>query len=467
MSQTDTTLLNRLIKGVGANAYGQVLVIIIQLVGVPILLRYWGAQLYGEWLILAAIPSYLSMVDLGFSLSAANDMTARVARGDRDGTLAIFQSLSVLVYVLIFVGIILSTLLFANLSVDRWMHLTAISISDSRWILWLLASSVLIQIADGVNHAGFRAHGEYAFHSFFNSTTLLVQQSATWMAALIGYGPVLAAFLMLIVRILNTLLMTILLFRRHKTLKPGLQYASREQLRTLVKPALANMAMPLAQGLNVQGMVLVVGAILGPLAVVTFSTLRTLTRFAYQMVLSISFAFEPEMASAWGRDDKGMLLRLYINNLRLGFWLALSAVASLFFLGDWIVRVWTHGKVLMDTALFNWLLVSALVSVMWFGGLNLLKAGNHHLRAAFWYVFASLAAVLLAAWLLRNTGRLPFAGLALVVMDGLMMIYVFRSAAAFIGQKAGYVLRSMFDLRSLVHEIFVIVQRKSKSREVR
>ncbi len=225
--------------------------------------------------------------------------------------------------------------------------------------------------------------------------------------------------------------------------------------------------MPLARGLNIQGMVLVVGATLGPLAVATFSTLRTLTRFIFQMVLSISHAFEPEMAAAWGRKEKSLLVRLYINNLRLSFWLALCAVTSLFFLGDWIVRVWTHGKVPMNAPLFNWLLVSALASVLWYGGLNLLKAGNHHLRASLWYIFASLTAVLLAAFLLQKTGRLAVAGQALVVMDGLIIIYVFRSAATFIGLTEGFVLRSMLDLRSLLREIINNVGRKIMGREVR
>ena len=78
----DRHVTRRILHGLSANAYGQLVVIVIQLAGVPILLHAWGTQLYGEWLILAAIPTYLSMADLGFSQSAGNDMTARMARGD-------------------------------------------------------------------------------------------------------------------------------------------------------------------------------------------------------------------------------------------------------------------------------------------------------------------------------------------------------------------------------------------------
>ena len=103
----------RILHGLGANAYGQLVVIVIQLAGVPILLHAWGTQLYGEWLILAAIPTYLSMTDLGFSQSAGNDMTARMARGDIAGALAVFQSLSVLVYGLALAGLVLVALVAA------------------------------------------------------------------------------------------------------------------------------------------------------------------------------------------------------------------------------------------------------------------------------------------------------------------------------------------------------------------
>src|SRR6266566_3091040 len=50
----DQNVIRRLVKGWSANLYGQAVVVLIQLAGVPILLHYWHPQLYGEWLILFA-----------------------------------------------------------------------------------------------------------------------------------------------------------------------------------------------------------------------------------------------------------------------------------------------------------------------------------------------------------------------------------------------------------------------------
>lgn len=446
----DHHVTRRILHGLGANAYGQLVVIVIQLAGVPILLHAWGTQLYGEWLILSAIPIYLSMTDLGFSQSAGNDMTARMARGDIAGALAVFQSLSVLVYGLALAGLVLVALVVAWLPLGSWLHFAALDTREVRWILWLLAAEVLVRLCDGVNHAGFRSHGDYARYMALHASTMLLQNVAAWVAVLSGAGPVGAALALVAVRVIEVPVAAAWLRHRHRDVQFGLAHAHVRELRRLAKPALANLSMPLAMALNIQGMVLVVGAILGPVAVVVFATLRTLTRIALQAVLQVTHAFEPELASAWGNGDKALLRRLYLSAQRGGFWLALAAAVALWLAGPWILSVWTHGKVAMNQPLFSWLLLSATASVLWYCALNLLKAGNIHLRATLWYTLSAAASVMLAIVLLRTTHRIADAGLALLLMDTLMASYLLRSAARVLGTTVRDLIGSTLDPRPLM-----------------
>ncbi len=109
----DSVVFKQILHGAGANVYGKgVIIIIIQLAGVPILLHYRGTRFYGEWLIPFATPSYLSMIDLGFSQSE---------------------------------------LFIATLPIQNWLHFPELSTSAMRWILWLLAAEVLIKLIDGPN----------------------------------------------------------------------------------------------------------------------------------------------------------------------------------------------------------------------------------------------------------------------------------------------------------------------------
>ena len=445
----DRHVTRRILHGLGANAYVQLVIIIIQLAGVPILLHAWGTQLYGEWLILAAIPTYLSMTDLGFSQSAGNDMTARMARGDVAGALAVFQSLSAMVYGLALAGLVLVALLMAWLPLGSWLHFAGLSTREVRWILWLLAAEVLVRLCDGVNHAGFRSHGDYARHVALNASTMLLQNVAAWAAALSGAGLVGAALALVAVRAIEVPVSAAWLLRRHHDVRLGLAHASARELRRLAKPALANLSMPLAMALSIQGMVLVVGAVLGPLAVVVFSTLRTLTRIALQMVWRVANSFEPELAAAWGSGDRVLLRRLYLNAQRGGFWLALLAALVLWWAGPWFLGLWTHGRVIMNPLLFTWLLVSAVASMLWYGALNLLKAGNVHLRAAVVYVFAAAAAVMLAFVLLLTSHRLADAGLALMLADAVMAAYLSRRASRVLAMAMPAMLAAMVDPRPL------------------
>ena len=54
------------IRGLGANGLALLVTLIIQVLSVPVFLYSVGVNAYAEWLILTAIPSYLSLTDLGF-----------------------------------------------------------------------------------------------------------------------------------------------------------------------------------------------------------------------------------------------------------------------------------------------------------------------------------------------------------------------------------------------------------------
>src|ERR1700690_1814075 len=96
-STGNSSLRRRLIHGFCATALGPVVTAIIQLGSVPVLLHVWGAAKYGDWLLLSAVPSYLTLSDLGFGDASGSDMSMRVAADDRQGALQTFQSSWVLV----------------------------------------------------------------------------------------------------------------------------------------------------------------------------------------------------------------------------------------------------------------------------------------------------------------------------------------------------------------------------------
>jgi O-antigen/teichoic acid export membrane protein len=262
---------------------------------------------------------------------------------------------------------------------------------------------------------------------------MLLQHCAVWLLAALGYGPIAAAAALLLVRAVVTPTVAVLLVHRHSWLHYGFEHARLTELRSLAKPAIANVGFPLAQSLNIQGMVLVVGAALGPLAVVTFSALRTLTRVALQAVLTVSHAAEPELAVAYGAGNNALLKRLYEQIARMGMWLAVLAALGLSFFGDWIVDTWTHGHVTMNTALFNWLLATSVSGALWYSSLTVLKGANLHLRAIYVYAVTAALAVVIAYVTMVKTGWIEMAGATLLLIDGAMVAYTLQAAGRICG----------------------------------
>src|SRR5277367_3632991 len=117
----------RLMLGFLINWVGKVAATIIQFVQVPVFLHFWSTPLYGEWMIVNSIPTYLSFSNAGFGSVAGNEMTMMVARDDREGALRVFHSCWWLISLICTVTIVLFSVALYYLPAARMLRLSHIS----------------------------------------------------------------------------------------------------------------------------------------------------------------------------------------------------------------------------------------------------------------------------------------------------------------------------------------------------
>jgi O-antigen/teichoic acid export membrane protein len=105
-------MFKRLCQGIGANFLGQIINIATKIVLVPLFLLAWGADIYGEWLLLSSMVAYLSLTEMGAQLYIVNRMTQAYAQRDNDQFrrilhtgLALFLIIPLAVFI-IFIGVI-------------------------------------------------------------------------------------------------------------------------------------------------------------------------------------------------------------------------------------------------------------------------------------------------------------------------------------------------------------------------
>jgi O-antigen/teichoic acid export membrane protein len=437
-------LTSRLIRGLGATALGPVVAAIIQLGAVPLLLHAWGAAKYGDWLLLSTVPSYLTLTNLGFGDASANDMTVRVAAGDREGALETFQSSWALLMM-----ISVAVLFAASVSVwwvpwQRWMHLSSLSNGQAAAVILVFASYIVVGQQCNILESGYRCDGNYALGTFWGMMLRLIEMSSGLAIGIVTGSILKAACTYLAVRILGTLGYGFLLHRKSPWLSLGFRRASLQRIRELAAPALGFIALPLGSAISLQGSSLMVGLFLGPLAVTAFSTLRTMTRLNFQLMTMIAWAVWPEISVAFGGGNVALARKLHRNSYQAGLFVSLSIGTFLWLLGPFIYSVWIRHAVSFDATCFHILLVDTLANSLWFMSSVVPMSTNAHHRLTLIYVALSVASLLLAGIL---TPYLGIAGTAwsLLLTDVLMIWLVLRTSMRQLQDTFSSFVRSMFD----------------------
>lgn len=438
----------RLVRSFGATIVGPLVTVVVQLVNVPVMLRLWGSELYGEWLLLSAIPTYLLLTDLGFGNVAGSDMTMRTHAGDRQGALETFHSTLALVLLLtVCIGAAILPIV-TLLPIHIVLHLHALQPHEARWTLLLLSLNCLVMLQWSTLMAAYRCTGRYA-RGMLVVNAIRILEAASFLALVGSHArPTALAALMLTVSLCGTTWLVLDHRRNVAWLPIGLRFATRARIHAMARPALAYMAFPACAAIGTQGMTLVTGLYLGPVAVALFNPMRTLSRIAVQLTDAVRSAMWPELSAAYGRDDVALARSLHRVAIQLSTWLATASVAALAIAGPATFVWWTSGRLRFDAATFGLLLMVALASSIWSASSVVSTAANRHESISRIYLMLSAGSLALACLLLPRIG-LRGTALAMLVTDLGMCIAVLRSSNRLLSDTLQALAASLLDLRAL------------------
>ncbi len=424
--KTMSSVTQRILAGLGANALGQAVGITIQLVSLPVFLYRWDSATYGVWLLISALPGYLSMADVGMVTTAGNRMTMAMAQGAVEEANRIFQSALLLLTCLC--GSLAAIVVLVCLAAP----LPAIAGADERIALMMLCLGVLGGPFGGLVEAVFRATGRYPFAMGLAAGTRMLE----WLGGLFGlwlWGSFAAvAGCALVARVLATVASLQWSRGEARGLRWGLAHARWREVRAMIGPSSAFMIFPLASALSLQGITLLVGYLFGPALVTVFSAYRTLARVTVQATSMVSHATWPEFSRLFGLGGAAAARPVYVRAELWGSVCALSASAALFPFGDWLMRVWTHSAVPAEPRLLMVLLAYAAVAGIGHMPRTFLMAINRHGGIALWNLVAGLTGVV--GVLLAGRGRgLEGSGVAMLLAEmipTLLSLYLVRQVLA-------------------------------------
>lgn len=388
---------NRIIKGLGANFLGRVINLASRILLVPLFLKAWGVDIYGEWLLLSSITAYLSLTDFGGQLYIVNRLTQAYAQNDiplfrkvLHTGMALFLILPCIAFV-VFIIFVLLIPPESLLQISKTEHTVVIL------VLALLAFQFVFAMPQGILLGIYRAVGMLPRGVMLGNLMQFLQLTLIAGGLWLGGDMVLIACL----QISPFLFVALIAIRDLKRRFPQFEIVSLKGAelatgRTFVKPSLHFFLIQIAQAVSIQGTILVVGALLDPVKVVLFSTLRTISNTMRQLLGMVVFSAWPEMTRldvVQHPDKLKILFRAILRSTLAG---ATVFIGIFHFFGGEIYHLWLGPAVEYRQELMDLFLLYIFQFIFWSACGNLLMATNRHHTLSKILLFSSLFSIVLA-----------------------------------------------------------------------
>ncbi|MGJ3648288.1 lipopolysaccharide biosynthesis protein [Sphingomonas sp. GlSt437] len=357
-------LKRRILAGVVAASAAQLVPIVVQLLLVPVLIGHWGVAKYGLWLLLFTIPSYLAISDAGVGKAALSDLMVRIAKGDIAGTQRTFHSVIATVagLVLVIAGVLLIGLFLVP---DSALPSAGVTAAEVRLAVLLVTAYGAAALAHALLACGFQPAGHFATQAWSWAAASLFEGVAALSAAISGVDIVGLALTYLLCRSISFAGSAWIMQRLAPWATLTLAGANIADVRRLLAPATANLAVPLGNAVILQGTALALGLGAGPAAVPAFSVARTLARLSTQATWTVGRAVTPEFALAQAQGNSALGARLFGLIVVWGLVVGIPYSAAFFLLGDKVIGWWTHGTVVPGGLMLALMAVSILGSNLW------------------------------------------------------------------------------------------------------
>jgi O-antigen/teichoic acid export membrane protein len=388
--------IKRVLNNFAANSFGLAMNGVYQFISVPLFLHYWNKQGYGEWLVLFSIPSLLWSLEGGLAGVACNRMTVAASAGNWELVNTIFQNVLSVQFIfsaLLFAGAIVVT---STLNLGSYFTFTEISNSDTSIIVVLLIGYMLTGFFLSLLRAAYRA-SEIEARGVMTKNIWRMAECGVVAAVLAAHGnPVFLAECMLLCILVSTFLVFIDVRRKCPRVEFGIARASWAETRRIFVDGLPLLSGQAAGALFLQGYPLIINRTLGASFVVTFVTIRTVSRLVLLVIQVVSLSSAPEVSRSYGRKDWTVYLRLLKVMLICALCGGVLTLVMLTSFGPWMIAKWTAGKVIVNHLPMSLFALSIAFQGLWaVAGVVLVCSNMHHLFN-YLYLLVTIAGLFLA-----------------------------------------------------------------------
>lgn len=381
-------IIDKIFLGVKENIFEKIINFIIRFLEPIIFLNFLSLSKYGEWLIIFALPFYLTISDLGFNTVITNEINMLIKK---QKYLISNYLLKNLLSLITFFGIILGFVLFFLLTNSNFINFKYISIFELKLTLFFLIIFIIINQINGCLLRSIAATGFYYMEVRLSYLAKIIEIIFILFCLIFS-----DKFYFIALGILSSrlLLLIIIIFY----LKKKIKWINKKKffnlriffIKKFLYKSLLSCSFPLGQAIKVQLSTIFIGITLGPAYVVIINTYLTICRISSQFANIADGILKLEFAKLFIEKKINTLILYYSKNLYMTFFFSLFFTIILFIFGEAILQLWLSNKVFFNSEVFNILLLYSMMSTMFIPIVNILTSTNNFQNLSYIFLVTNI-----------------------------------------------------------------------------
>lgn len=352
-------MIQRVTASLSISAVIMLVTIIGQVVGVPLLIQAWGAQVYGEWIALTNMIASLSLLNLGVQSYMLNLLITHYQRGEiAAGTRVLHASLR-LYAIFCAMALLLVVALALWPGLPGWLNIHAIPNGHTRAILIVQGLWVTYNLLGGVLMSVLVVINQFPRRLRYSLIDRLIVLGIPLLVAVLGGSPYETVLVMAALMIVLAAWQVRDVVQRSPFLI-GLDHTTWAESRALIRPSLMFLAVRVANVLLTSGIVIVISTMAGGVAVTLYSTTLLMTNFVRTFANQGLVILWPEITAAAADENIDRLRQWHRFLVKLALLATLVLGALMIAFGPDVLRVWLGNQVAVD-GILNTLLTYYLI----------------------------------------------------------------------------------------------------------
>ena len=362
LRRLSSSVRGRLSVSLAATTLSRGVTVAYNLVLMPILLSAWGAQIYGEWVLLTAVAAMASLSNVGIAQASASEIVMRVSAGDREQAQRVLSTTVVSLELLVAVVIAASALNISMAGSGKALGVIDIPVAEARAVVVMAIATVLAGFFTAPLGAATSAILGAGIPQGIQTGVKICELIAVAVVVRLGGGPIAVAGVLVLSACSSAIALLITGHCVAPWLRISLRAFDTNTLGRLLHPSLGYFVLFASVNiLAIQLPRIVLGHFAGAETVAAFAVSVTYVRAARALGGIVAQSSQVELSRGFSEGNVQSIVSMAERICQVSVWGTVAWAALLLGAAGPLFALFTAGRIPINYPLLVWLLAGTVV----------------------------------------------------------------------------------------------------------